>query len=92
MFLNTRSFKRDSQTAVEVEFWEGYLFRDRSGLQSTLCTYSLDNGPLPGVQPATLVFRFTDYDWNKNIRHLLEHHNIHYCVLRKIAINSMHQL
>lgn len=93
MFLNSIRDSRDgSQTAVEIEFWEGYLFRDKSGLHETLCTYSLDNGPLAGEQPDTLVFRFTAYDWSKNIRQLLERNNVHHCMLREIVINSMHQL
>ncbi len=93
MILNSVPSSNElSQTAVEIELWEGYLLRNKSNLLKTLCTYSLDNGPLPGVQPGTVVFRFTSYDWDKNMRTLLEGHSIHYSFLREIRLNALDQL
>ena len=81
-----------SETAVEIELWEGYLARDDSALGKTLCTYSLDNGPLQGQRAETLVFRFLTFDWLKNIRQLLESNNIHYDFLSEKNIDAMRQL
>jgi len=81
-----------SQAAVEIELWEGHLARDHSPLRETLCTYSLDNGPLPGVQPDSLVFRFLAFDWLKNIRQMLDSNNIHYTVIAETDIDAMQQL
>ena len=86
------AFSHAAPTAVEVTFWEGFLFRDKSNLLKTLCTYSLDNGPLPGVEPHTMAFRFTSYDWKKNIRRLLENRNIQVCRLREMPLNAGDQL
>lgn len=79
-------------TAVEVTFWEGFLVRDRSNLLKTLCTYSLDNGPLPPVEAHTLTFRFTSFDWKKNIRVLLERCNIQVSRLREMPLHAGDQL
>lgn len=93
MFLNkTPPSRVASETAVEIELWEGYLARNNSGLRKTLCTYSLDNGPLPGIQPETLLFRFLAFDWINNIRQLLEKNNIHYAVLAERGVDTMQQL
>ena len=82
MQTDTISFYPDDifQAAVVVEIWEGYLLRNRTNAASTLCTYSLDNGPLREGDGGTLVFRFTRYDWEKNIRDILAAGNIHYAV------------
>lgn len=89
MFLNKMPAL---ETAVEIELWEGYLARDHSALGKTLCTYSLDNGPLPGIQPETLVFRFLAFDWLKNVRQLFDIHNMHYTLLAETNIDTMQQL
>lgn len=80
------------QTAVEVEIWEGYLLRNRANISKTLCTYSLDNGPWQEADDGKLIFRFTAFDWSKNIEHLLSHNNIHYRLLGNVGINPLQQL
>ena len=80
------------QTAVEIEVWEGYLLRNKTNVQKSLCTYSLDNGPWQETDDGKLLFRFTNYDWLKNIRVLLDRENMHYQVLRAFDINPLQQL
>jgi CheY-like chemotaxis protein len=78
--------------AVEVEIWEGYLLRSHTNIGKTLCTYSLDNGPLDETAYGTLIFRFTAFDWEKNIQDLLVRNNIHFAELRRMRIDSLDQL
>ena len=80
------------QTAVEIEIWEGYLLRSKTNIQKILCTYSLDNGPWQETDDGKLLFRFTNFDWLKNIKQLLEQGNIHYTVLASFDINPLQQL
>ena len=82
----------NDQTAVEVEIWEGYFVKDKSAIAKTLYTYSLDNGPLHKNTDDRFVFRFTAFDWGKNIERLLITNNIHYLLLRMVGINAMQQL
>lgn len=70
-------------TAVEVEIWEGYLLRNKTGVGKALCTYSLDNGPLHESEAGNLRFRFALFDWQKNIHDLLVRNNIHFDILRE---------
>ncbi len=80
------------QTAVEVEIWEGYLLKNRSNVARTLCTYSLDNGPLLEKSGGRLMFRFTAFDWEKKIEQLLTSNNIHFSIITKVGINPFEQL
>ena len=80
------------QTAVEIEIWEGYFPKDRSGFTKTLYTYSLHNGPLMETSDGKIILRFTAYDWQKNIEALLTKNNVHYLVLRTVGIDPLHQL
>lgn len=80
------------QTAVEVEIWEGYLSRNKANIKKILCTYSLDNGPCQETDEGRLLFRFTNFDWIKNIRPLLDQGSIHHSVLRFCDINPHQQL
>ena len=82
----------NDQTAVEVEIWGGYFLKEKSAIAKTLLTYSLDNGPLNENADDRFVFRFTEYDWKKNIEQLLISNNIHFLLLRTAGINSMQQL
>lgn len=82
----------NAQTAVEVEIWEGYLLKTNSTIAKTLYTYSLDNGPLQQNADDRFVFRFTAFDWGKNIEKLLIRNNIHFLLLRTVDINAMQQL
>ena len=79
-------------TAVEIQIWEGHLLRNKTNLRKTLCTYSLDNGPLNDSADGNLLFRFTTHDWEKNIRDLLAVHNVYYSLLGNITINASEQL
>ena len=79
-------------TAVEVEIWEGYILRNQTSIGKTLCTYSLDNGPLQETARGTLIFRFTIFDWQKNVRELLSRNNVHFDELRCVHIDALHQL
>ena len=80
------------QTAVEVEIWEGYFLKSKSGIAKTLYTYSLDNGPFLETANGGLVFHFTTFDWQKNIKDLLAQNNIHGEVIQKFEINPLKQL
>ena len=82
----------NDQTAVEVEIWEGYFVRNKSAIAKTLHTYSLDNGPLQENADDRFIFRFTSFDWEKNIEKLLIRNNIHFLLLRTVGINPMQQL
>lgn len=82
----------NAQTAVEVEIWEGYFLKANSAIAKTLYTYSLDNGPLHENADDRFVFRFTMFDWKKNIEKLLIENNIHFLLLRTVGINPMGQL
>src|SRR5688500_9778615 len=79
-------------SAVEVEIWKGYLFRSQTSIGKTLCTYSLDNGPLLETSQGTFIFRFTSFDWENKIRDLLAWHNIQSAELRRMQIDSLRQL
>lgn len=81
-----------SRTAVEVQIWEGYLLRNRTHVGKTLCTYSLDNGPLTECEGGILTFRFTAFDWKKNIQGLLSVNNIPCSVTREVAIDPFRYL
>jgi two-component system, OmpR family, phosphate regulon response regulator PhoB len=78
--------------AVEIDIWEGFLLRNRTNLYKTLCTYSLDNGPLNEPVDGKLLFRFTAFDWQKNVQRLLVRHNIHYSIAGKVKVNPAEQL
>jgi CheY-like chemotaxis protein len=80
------------QTAVEVEIWEGYFPKDRSGFTQTLFTYTLDNGPLKEPADGKMIFRFTLYDWQKNVQSLLTRNNVHFNILRSVGIDPLQQL
>jgi hypothetical protein len=71
-------FKEAKEGIVEVKLWEAFLQYSRHNLYTTLSTYSLDNGPREQSDQdfATVLFRFTNYDWNNTLRDLLERHNI----------------
>ena len=77
--------------AVEVGIWEGYLTGNHSNIARTLCTYSLDNGPLAETAEGTLMFRFAAFDW-KNIQELLTRHNIHFAEVRNVHMDISEQL
>lgn len=79
-------------TAVEVEIWEGYLLRNKTEVGKSLCTYSLDNGPLNESDVGNLTFRFTLFDWEKNIHDLLVRNNIHYDIVGQEEADVLHQL
>ena len=78
--------------AVEVEIWKGYLLRNKTNIATTLCTYSLDNGPSHETDDRKLIFRFTAYDWTKNIEDLLIRANIHYSIIRNLDIYPLELL
>ena len=80
------------QIAIEVQIWEGYLLRNKTHAGKTLCTYSLDNGPLNEGDDNILTFRFTAYDWEKNIQHLLSVNNIHCSIIREVKIDPFRYL
>lgn len=79
-------------TAVEIGIWEGYLDRNKTHVGKTLYTYSLDNGPLNQTVDGNLVFRFTLFDWEKNIASLLLRNNIHFAELGQSDMNPLGQL
>lgn len=79
-------------TAVEVEIWEGYLLRNKTGVGKALCTYSLDNGPLNESEGGKLTFRFTLFDWEKNIERLLVRNNIHFDIVKQEEADTLHHL
>src|SRR5688500_13301501 len=78
--------------AIEIDIWEGFLLRNKTHVCHTLCTYSLDNGPFNESADGKLLFRFTAFDWHKNVQRLLLRHNIHYSVTRKVKLNPAEQL
>lgn len=80
------------QTAIEVQIWEGYLLRNKTHVGKSLCTYSLDNGPLNEGEDGILTFRFTVYDWEKNIQGLLAVNNIHYSITREVKTDPYRYL
>lgn len=80
------------QTAVEVEIWEGYFLKNKSGIARKLYTYSIDNGPLHETADDRLVLRFTLYDWQKNVEQLLSKENVHFLILRQVGIDPLRQL
>ena len=80
------------QTAVEVQVWEGSVLSNKTNVGKTLCTYSLDNGPLHECDSGTLLFRFTSFDWDKKIRDLLTGSNIPYTLIREVRVNTLEQL
>lgn len=94
MVLESTPFRKKEfrQTAVEVQVWEGSLLRSRSNVAKTLCTYSLDNGPLNECGGGGLLFRFTCFDWEKNVRQLLTTDNVHFAVIRKVEVNTLEYL
>ena len=57
-----------------------------------ICTYSLDNGPLNESDEGNLTFRFTLFDWEKNIHDLLVRNNIHYDIVGQEEADVVHQL
>lgn len=63
---------------VEVKLWEAFLLYNRHNLYNTLSTYAIENGPIDhgAAEQATVDFRFTSYDWNNTLKHLLSKHNI----------------
>lgn len=78
--------------AVEIGVWEGHLLNSQTNIANILCTYSLDNGPLEETVEGTLIFRFTSFDWEKNICDLLTRNNIHFAELRRGGIDALHRL
>ena len=78
--------------AVAVEVWEGHLLRSNSPVAKTLCTYSLDNGPLVESADGLLTFRFTAFDWENHILSLLTARSIHFTVLKREPIPDYRQL
>ena len=92
MHLQTTSGSHELlQTAVEVEIWEGYLV-NKSDAGKTLCTYSLDNGPMNEGPDGNLLFRFTGYDWDRHLRQYLASNNIHYSMVRELSVDPLQQL
>lgn len=92
MHLIRNSTTHELYPAVEVDIWEGSLLRNKTNLSQTLCRYSLDNGPLNESADGKLLFRFTAFDWQKNIHHLLVRHNIHHSVAATVSVNPSEQL
>lgn len=92
MQLIRKSDIENQIAAVEVDVWEGALIRNPANIGATLCTYSLDNGPLNETGDGRLLFRFTAYDWQKNIQKLLVRHNIHYNVSAVVNVDPAEQL
>jgi two-component system, OmpR family, phosphate regulon response regulator PhoB len=92
LFRDTPGSLQTVETAVEIEVWEGYLIRNNTNLRKTLCTYSLDNGPLDESTEGHLVFRFTSFDWKKNILDLLGKNNIHFRITGKTPLDTLSQL
>ena len=77
---------------MEVQLWEGSLLRNKSNVAKTLCTYSLDNGPLNECGDGTLLFRFTSFDWEKKVRELLATNNVHHSTLREVEVNTLEHI
>ena len=92
MHLIRKSVSYELLSAVEVHIAEGSLIRDKTNISQTLCTYSLDNGPLNESFDGNLLFRFTAFDWQKSVRRLLVDRNIQYAVLSEVSVNAFQQL
>lgn len=93
MHLQTTSGSHELlQTAVEVEILESYLLRSKTNAAKTLCTYSLDNGPMSECSDGNLLFRFTGYDWDRSLRPYLALNNIHYTLIRELQVDPLQQL
>ena len=91
LYDTTPEFAHLYQTAVEVEIWEAYLLKNKSNVAKILCTYSLDNGPIQEQGDGKLLFRFTLFDWQKNIECLLSQNNIYFNILRHVEVNPLEQ-
>jgi hypothetical protein len=70
--------REETAAVIEVKLFETFLLYNRYNLYNTLCTYSLDNGPLEKENDdlATVSFRFMVRDWNNTLRDLLDRHNV----------------
>lgn len=78
--------------AVEIEIWEGYLSGNKTNLVKTLCTYSIDDGPVRETIEQGLVFRFTAFDWHRNIRDLMVRNNICFEKLGESRMDDLRHL
>lgn len=93
MYLQTTSGSQKLlQTAVEVEIRGGYLSSSKTDAGKTLCTYSLDNGPITESPDGNLLFRFTGYDWDRYLLRYLTVSNIHYTLIRELQLDTLQQL
>lgn len=67
---------------IEIRLWEIYLLRNRTGLYMTLSRYAIDNGPVEKsmTDRDMVTFRFTMFDWKRNIEAMLVDQNIPFWV------------
>ena len=86
---NSKAIKQGSIQCIEVLISRKALSKN---LQWTLSVYSLENNPVRGY-PAIAncdVFHFMNFDWNRTIRQLLEHHQVAYTVIQYFSSESIH--
>jgi CheY-like chemotaxis protein len=86
--------RRPLQDVIEVRLWEIYLLHNRKNLYETLCTYSLDKGPLATdlSESKQLSFRFMLFDWARTIELMLAIHSIPYQVVHKTKVDVIRQV
>lgn len=90
MYLQAMPASELRETAVAIQVWEGHLKGNKTNVERTLCMYAT-HGPsksLP-VGDNHILFRFTGFDWQKNIRKLLEQNNIHFSELRTFPMSRL---
>jgi CheY-like chemotaxis protein len=76
---------------LEIKLWEVYLLRNRTGLYVTLSRYALDNGPLEkSLSDRDMVtFRFTAFDWQRNIEKLLVDEKVPYWIHQRFQLTAL---
>ncbi|HYC86455.1 MAG TPA: response regulator [Chryseosolibacter sp.] len=76
---------------IEIKLWEIYLLRNRTGLYVTLSRYALDNGPVEKTltDRDMVTFRFTIFDWERNVEQLFADHKIPFWVHHRFKLDAM---
>jgi hypothetical protein len=83
MYLQAMPASELGETAVEIQVWEGHLKGNKTNVERTLYMYAI-HGPSNSLPAGDdyILFLFTGFDWQKNIRKLLEQNNIYFSELR----------
>jgi len=89
---SSSALKNIKGEGVEVKLWEIYLLRNRTGLYVTLSRYALDNGPLEKslTDRDMVTFRFTAFDWQRNIEKLLVDQKIPFWVHNRYRLDGFY--